>query len=54
MKIGSYLWCMLNAGGVSYFVAVYAIDPHPVVLGGVVFTALMFIVILADGIRRGP
>jgi purine-cytosine permease-like protein len=54
MKIGAYLWCVLQALIVGYFVAVYANDSHPVVLGVVVFTALMFIVILVDGIRRGP
>jgi hypothetical protein len=54
VKIGAYLWCVLQALTVGYFVAVYANDPGPVVLGVVVFTALMFIAILADGIRRGP
>jgi hypothetical protein len=54
MKISAYLFCVLQALVVGFFVVLYADDPHPLRLGAVVYAALLFFVQLADAIRRGP
>jgi hypothetical protein len=54
VKISALLLCVLHALFVSYLVATYVNNPGPLKAGAAVFTALMFAINLADGIRRGP
>jgi hypothetical protein len=45
---------MFNAAVVGLIVASYADTHLPLIAGAAVYVALLFIVQLADGIRRGP
>jgi uncharacterized membrane protein (DUF441 family) len=56
MKISAYLLCTLTALGAGIIVAIYAAsgDPLPTTAGALVFCLLVFVIQVADGIRRGP